>query len=87
MLRCISVTCRGYAGSSRIHTFDGYSYARSCPCSHVLAKDSFGLDFDVSVQRGFCSGSICTKSLTITDKLSKNVYKIEKDNKVMKARA
>uniref|UniRef100_H2Y887 von Willebrand factor n=1 Tax=Ciona savignyi TaxID=51511 RepID=H2Y887_CIOSA len=74
--------CRGYAGSSRIHTFDGFSYARSCPCSHVLAKDSFGANFEVSVKRGYCSGSICTKSLIITDKLSNEIYELSADSKV-----
>ncbi|XP_078495661.1 uncharacterized protein LOC445660 [Ciona intestinalis] len=73
--------CRGYAGSSRIHTFDGYSYARSCPCAHVLAKDSFGVDFQVSVKRGYCAGSICTKALLFSDSLSGEVYEMEIDAK------
>uniref|UniRef100_F6TIX8 CTCK domain-containing protein n=1 Tax=Ciona intestinalis TaxID=7719 RepID=F6TIX8_CIOIN len=73
--------CRGYAGSSRIHTFDGYSYARSCPCAHVLAKDSFGVDFQVSVKRGYCAGSICTKALLFSDTLSGEVYEMEIDAK------
>jgi hypothetical protein len=74
--------CRGSAGSTRIHTFDGYSYARSCPCSHVLARDSFGLDFEVSVRREECGGSICTNALVIKDKLSAQTMTVYKDAEI-----
>jgi len=71
--------CRGYAGSSRIQTFDGQSFAKFCTCTHVLAKDTFGLDFEVSVERAACNGGgICTNVLTIVDKLSGQSYQIHK---------
>lgn len=75
----LAVVCRGYAGSSRIHTFDGQSYVKFCPCQHVLVKDTFGLNFEVTVQRKDCNGGICTKSIDVTDTLLKQTYQIVKD--------
>jgi len=77
--------CRGYAGSSRIHTFDGQSYVKFCPCQHVLVKDTFGLNFEVTVQRKDCNGGICTKSIDVTDTLLKQTYQIVKDVLVVPA--
>ena len=76
------VVCRGYAGSSRIQTFDGESFARYCPCSHVLVKDTFGLNFEVTVEKQGCHGGFCTSALSFTDKFLKQTAKIYKDHKV-----
>lgn len=80
------VTCRGYAGSSSIQTFDGKSFNKFCTCSHVLAKDTFGLDFEISVQREKCNdgNAICTKSLTISDKVNDQTYTISKDQEIVR---
>lgn len=74
--------CRGYAGSSRIHTFDGQSFARFCPCKHVLAKDTYGLDFEVAVERESCNGGICTNAIVITDTILKQTAVISKNSEV-----
>ncbi|XP_077966609.1 von Willebrand factor-like [Styela clava] len=75
-------SCRGYSASSRIHTFDGYSYSRSCPCKHIIARDIFDLDFEISVGRRYCSTSkrrVCSKSFTLNNKLMSKVMVLKED--------
>merc|ERR1712096_487730 len=74
-----SFTCEGHAGSSQITTFDGQRFSKFCPCTHVLAKDTYGLDFEISVSREQCMGGICTKFITFTDKSNKQTVVINKD--------
>lgn len=74
------VTCEGHAGSSQITTFDGQRFSKFCPCTHVLAKDTYGLDFEISVSREQCMGGICTKFITFTDKSKKQTIVINKDS-------